>query len=140
MIGGRGQFGLSGGWRRIVALVAVTAWVLAVAVCPEMPEAFAAATQPNIHGDRAGNKSGHADGHTSCHRAAHAGAVLQFSNAVRAGGTIAASAPPGVAFTRSVLTASAGPVAEIARAIDDRLRPRSARFTSFWPHAPPLTC
>jgi hypothetical protein len=122
-----------------VALAAVTAWVVAAAVCPEMPEAFAAATQPNIHGDRADSKSGHADGHMSCHRAAHLEAVLQFSKAIRAGGTIAASAQLGVAFTRSDLTASAGPVVEIARAIDDRLRRRSARFASFWPHAPPLT-
>jgi len=139
MIGGRGQFGLSGGWRRIVALVAVTAWVFAVAVCPEMPEAFAAATHPNIHGDRAGDKSGHADGHTSCHWAAHAGAVLQFSNAMRTGGAIAASAPPDVALTQSAFAAPTSPAVAVARTIDDRLRPRRARFSGFWPHAPPLT-
>jgi hypothetical protein len=139
MIGGRGQFGLSGGWRRIVALLAVAAWVFAIAMCPEVPESFGAATLPNIQADLSDANSGRSDRHASCHPAAHSSAVVQFSKAIRGGGAIATSAAPGVALAQPFLSASASPVVKIARAIDDRPRPRSAHFASFWPHAPPLT-
>jgi hypothetical protein len=139
MIGGRGQFGLSGGWRRIVALLAAAAWVFAIAMCPEVPESFGAATLPNIQADLADANSGHSDRHASCHPAAHSTAVVQFSKAIRVGAAIAASTPSGVALTQPFLATSSGPVVEVARVIADRPRPRSPRFASFWPHAPPLT-
>ena len=129
----------SGRWRHIVALLAVATWVLTVAICPEVPEAFGAATQPTIHGDLTSGDTGHGDLHGSCDHAAHASAVLHFSKAIRGGITFAGSAPPGVAVPHSVVAAPSCPVIEIARAIDDWRRTRCARFSSFWPHAPPLT-
>lgn len=139
MMRGPGQLGQRGGWRRIMALLAVTAWVLAVAVCPEMPEAFAAMAQPTLHGDRVGPESEHPDKHASCHRAAHASAVLHFSKAIRAGGLIGAPAAPVTAVAQPALAVPIGPAVALTRAIDGPPRPRNVRFASFWPHAPPLT-
>ena len=134
----REHLGLSGGWRRIVALFAVVAWVLAVAVCPEVPEAFAAAAPTPVHDNHA-DASDHSNRHAACHRAAHASAVLQFAKAIRAGNAIGSPPYPTVAVAQPALVAPVGSVVQAARAIDDRPRPRSARFASFWPHAPPLT-
>lgn len=134
-----GQFELSGRWRRIVALLAAVAWVFALTVCPEAPEAVAAATQSSIHSARADHESGHSDHHAACLRAAHASAVLHFAKAVRTGGAFAASVPPGAAVTQPVFVVSVDSVVAVRRAIDERLRPRSARFAGFWPHAPPLS-
>ena len=133
------QFAVSGGWRRIVALLAVAAWIFAVAVCPEAPEALAAATQPAIHGDHAANGPGHSDRHASCHSLSHASAVLHFAKAIRADIGLVAPPSPGAAVVHPLLAAPGEPAVAIVRAIDDRARPRSARFAGFWPHAPPLT-
>jgi len=136
---GSGQLGLSGGWRRIVALFAVAACAFAVALCPELPEAFAAAAAPSIHGDRADHSSGHSDRHAACHRAAHASAVLQVAKAFRAGNFVGIAPTPATAVAKPVPAVPIGRVVAIPRAIDDRPRPHSTRFASFWPHAPPLT-
>ena len=138
MTGGPGQFELNGGWRRLAALLAAVAWVFAVTVCPEVPEAVAAATQPTIHGNH-GQGAEHSDHHADCHRAAHASAVLHFAKAARTGGAFVASAPPGAAVTQPVPAAPANPVVAVARCRDDRSRPRNTRYVAFWPHAPPLT-
>ena len=139
MIRGQRHSGLNGGWRQIVALLTVAAWVFAVAICPEVPEAVAAATQSSIQGLQAGKQSGHSDRHASCQQAAHASAVLKFSKAIRAADAIASSTPTGVRVTQYVLAAPAGPVTRIARAIDEQPWTRGTRFAGFWPHAPPLT-
>jgi hypothetical protein len=124
------------GWRRFVALLAVAAWML---VCPEVPEAFAAAAQPAIHGHHADRASAHhADRQDSCDPAAHASAVLQFSMAIRAGGVIGAPPSPAAAVARPILASPSGLAVAVTRAINQRPPQRRTRLGGFWPHAPPL--
>lgn len=122
-----------------MALLAMTGWVLTVALCQEVPEAIGAATQPTVHGNQVAGGAGDVDLHGSCHGVAHASAVAQFSKALQSGGIIAGSAPSGATVPQSVLAVPTDTVVEIARAIDDCPRARGARFASFWPHAPPVT-
>ena len=139
MTNGRKHFMLKGGWCHIVALLAVTAWVLTVAICPEVPEAFGAATQQTIHRGEASNTTGGVDLHTSCDHAAHASVTQRFAKMIRGRGTIAGSPLPGPAIPKFAVAAPPPPVMKTARTIDDRPRMHSARFAGFWPHAPPLT-
>lgn len=141
MVIGRRHFTLRFGWCHIVALLAVTVWVHTVAICPEVPEAFGAATQPQptIHGDRASGDTVAVDLHGSCDHATHASVVLRLSKMIRGGGTIAGPPQPGVAISHVVLVVPTSLVIETARFIDGRPWMRSAAFPGFWPHAPPVT-
>lgn len=156
----RAKFGSFGVVRRLVALLAITAWMLGIFVCPNDSAAALGATHyttshetpggtahgaaaPGVtqpaaaHGNHDGGTPPRPDVDPSCQVLAHTSGVLQATAAVPA------DRSGGLELPRAVISSVSAPTPAGCAAIGtDRFfggppRTRSAGFATFWSRAPP---
>ena len=136
----RPKIGFAGCVRRVVALLALTAWILGTFACPDANDAAAAvhSSLPEEHHNAA--STGSLDIDPSCQVLAHFDAVPPSAVAIPEMFKIGAHFAYAVIPVALQSATRSGSYSEVIRPCHGPPRSAAARFATFWSHAPPAIC
>lgn len=133
------RLGFFGRHRRLVALLAIAAWVFGPLVCSHLDHAFETTYQSAAHENFDNDVPAHAGLDPCCQILEHTNVVLHTIATVPLGGAVRVNFAYAVISSVPDLISEPGTTIGIDQFFHGPPRIRGVRFATFWSHAPPST-